>query len=161
VKLLAGVLGALLLLALGLVAGALALNRVPLFEPPGPVARLEAYLTTNVAETGADSPFPELRPRRFDAPPPLVLQAAAEAATRLGWKEVVVDGEARRIMAVVETPLLGFRDDIVLWVEEAPEGGSVLQARSESRVGRGDLGANAKHVRNAFGAVADILAWER
>ena len=43
-----------------LVAGLLG-NRPPLFSPPGPLERLKAYLTTNVAETRPDHPFPELR----------------------------------------------------------------------------------------------------
>lgn len=45
-----------------LLAGALLLNRPPIFAPPGPMERLKTYLTTNVAETSEGHDFAELRP---------------------------------------------------------------------------------------------------
>jgi hypothetical protein len=51
-----------------------------------------------------------------------------------------------RIEATATTPWFGFRDDIVIRVQPAP-GGSRVDVRSLSRVGKGDLGANAKRIR--------------
>jgi hypothetical protein len=50
-----------------LLAGALLLNCPPLFAPPGPLVRLKACLTTNIAETRDGHFFPELRPPLFAA----------------------------------------------------------------------------------------------
>ncbi len=132
------------------IVGGLLLNRPPLLAPPGPLERLKTYFTSNVAETRLDHEFPELRP-------PLVLADAVQtkevvlAAIRsLGWGEVrVLDGEVR---AVVISPLLGFRDDVVVRLEAAGRG-TLLHARSASRVGKGDLAANARYLQMLFGEV--------
>ena len=40
----------------------------------------------------------------------------------------------------------GFKDDVVVRVRENAEGGSLVDVRSVSRVGRSDLGVNAKRI---------------
>jgi uncharacterized protein (DUF1499 family) len=66
-----------------------------------------------------------------------------------GWTTVATNSDAGRIKTT--TPWFGFSDDVVIRVVPAP-GGSRIDVRSVSRVGKGDLGANAKRVR-AFTAV--------
>jgi uncharacterized protein (DUF1499 family) len=129
------------LLAAGIIA-----NRLPLTDPPGFLTRLSTYLNTNVAETKEDSPFPELRPRRYNAPPSLILDVARRAAQSLRWEVTTVDNTNREVQAVVTTKVWGFKDDITIRVEPAQPGGSLLLVRSASRVGKGDLGANTRHV---------------
>jgi uncharacterized protein (DUF1499 family) len=51
-----------------------------------------------------------------------------------------------RIEAVDTTLLYGFKDDIVVRVQEGAEGTRV-DVRSMSRVGKSDLGMNAKRIR--------------
>ena len=41
----------------------------------------------------------------------------------------------------------GFRDDVVIRVRPEPGGGSRVDVRSVSRVGKGDVGTNAKRLR--------------
>ena len=51
-----------------------------------------------------------------------------------------------RLEATATTPWFGFKDDVV--VRLTPAGtGSRVDVRSKSRVGRSDLGANAKRIR--------------
>jgi len=50
------------------------------------------------------------------------------------------------IEAVARTPIMGFRDDVVVRVRPAREGARV-DIRSASRYGRSDLGVNASRVR--------------
>lgn len=141
----------ILTLPLVLIAGGLALNRPPLLAAPGPLERLRTYLTTNVAETHPDHRFPELRTPLI----PVDLDAAAaalKAAVReLGWDEVreTEDGE---LHAVVVSKLFRFRDDVRVRLE-ATEEGTRLHVRSASRVGQGDLAANARHVQDLIIAV--------
>lgn len=133
-----------------LITGGLLLNRPPLLSPPGPLERIKTYLTTNVATTRLDHRFPELRS-------PLVpldtqqTQGAVFASMRsLGWSEIsVVDG---RTVAVVVSPLFGFRDDLSVWLEKAGSA-TLLHARSSSRIGKGDLAANTRHLRRLFAEV--------
>jgi uncharacterized protein (DUF1499 family) len=71
----------------------------------------------------------------------------------LGWQEVEVTRDG--IRAVVVSPLLRFRDDLSVQLEEL-EAGTRLHARSASRVGKGDLAANARHLRDLFAEVEHL-----
>lgn len=55
------------------------------------------------------------------------------------------------------TKIIKFKDDVTIWVEADGEERSTLFARSASRVGWGDLGANTRHLMNLFETV-DIIA---
>ncbi|MEJ2577017.1 MAG: DUF1499 domain-containing protein [Gammaproteobacteria bacterium] len=140
----------MLSLPVALLAGALLLNRPPWFEPPGPLARLRLYLTTNVAETRVDHARPELRPLVLALPEPDA-RARVEAAMRtLGWRNVRRTGEA--LTAEVVTPLLRFVDDVAVRLEPGADG-ILVQVRSASRLGRGDLAANTRHVLDLYAAL--------
>jgi len=145
----------LLALPFLLLAGGLLLNRPPLLAPPGPVERLKTYLTTNVAETQEGHVFPELRSPLFATEAKATQDAVVAAMRSLGWREVqVIDGEVR---AVAVSALFRFRDDVTVRLE-ATEGGTLLHARSASRIGEGDLAANAKHLRLLFAQVERLIS---
>lgn len=144
----------LLALPFVLVAGALLFNRVPMLSPPGPIERLKTYLTTNVAETREGHVFPELRPPVFAAEAKATRDAVVKAMRSLGWRETQeTDGEIR---AVVVSAIFKFGDDVSVHTE-ATEQGTLLHARSASRVGKGDLGANARHLRVLFAQVERLV----
>ena len=64
----------------------------------------------------------------------------------MGWKVTAADAREQRIEATDTTFWFGFVDDIVIRIR--PEGvGSRIDVRSLSRVGVGDLGANASRIR--------------
>jgi uncharacterized protein (DUF1499 family) len=138
-----------------LVAGIMS-NRLPLTDPPGLVRRLATYLNTNVAETSEDSLFPELRLRRYEAPEGLLFDIARRAVQSLKWEIANLDAEKKEIQAVVTTKMWKFKDDVTVQVRPAQPSGSVLWIRSTSRVGKGDLGANTRHVMDLVDAVNDI-----
>ncbi len=140
------------LLAAGLIS-----NDLPWSDPPGMGTRLLTYLSTNVAETTPDTAFPELRPRTYAAPAALMFDVARRAAEALHWELSMVEPEARKIEAVVTTRVIKFKDDVTIWVESDGEERSTLFARSASRVGKWDLGANTRHLMNLFETV-DIIA---
>lgn len=127
--------------------GGLLGNRPPLLAPPGSLERLKTYLTTNVAETRPDHIFPELRPPLVAADAARTRAIAVGAMRSLGWQEIRDEGNG--IGAVVVTPFLGFRDDVTLRLQET-DAGTLVHARSASRIGKGDLGANARHLRDLF-----------
>ena len=140
------------LLAAGIIA-----NRLPLSDPPGFMTRLLTYLNTNVAETAADSPFPELRPQRYDAPPELLFDVARRAVQNLNWEIVSMDNDKKEIKAVVTTKMWKFKDDIFISVVSAQPNGSQLMIRSTSRIGKGDLGANTRHVMDLMEMVNALI----
>jgi uncharacterized protein (DUF1499 family) len=74
------------------------------------------------------------------------LQHSLDAARSLGWRIVATDGIEGRIEATATTAWFGFQDDVVIRVQPAGQG-SRVDIRSASRVGRSDVGANAKRIR--------------
>ncbi len=136
-----------------LLIGGLYLNQPPIQEPPGFWPRLNVYLTTNVAETRLNHPFPELELRRYTLAPAHLFAKVEQALTSLGWEVVERDPLTYQLRAVIETPLMRFRDDFT--VKIIPNGqGSELHLRSQSRVGRGDLAANTRHIMLLYAALA-------
>jgi len=149
----------LIIIVLGpvlLLAGAILLNRVPLTEPPGFMARIGTYLGHNVARLEPNSAFPELQPALRPVKPALLCAAIPAALDALGWSWQR-DGDCS-FKATVTTPLLGFTDDVTIHVESVGEASSRLVVRSASRVGKGDLGANTRHILDLVNAVDRQLA---
>lgn len=140
------------------VIGGIGFNRLPLTDPPGLVERIKRYLTTNVAETVPDSPFPELRPRWYAVSADRLLLAVRAACDRLRWQVVASGVSAGRLRAVAQTALWGFKDEVEVRTENDAEHGAWLYVRSASRVGRADLGANSRHVLDLFAAVDAVVS---
>ena len=129
-----------------LLGGALISNNAPLLSPPGIWARLSLYLQHNVAQTGSDQLLPELSPIILQGEKDTLLQALAQALQALQWHDVVIDQHKARLSAVVTTPWLKFSDDISVQLLAIDGGRMELLVRASSRIGRGDLGANANHI---------------
>lgn len=97
--------------------------------------------------------YPDIKSLVLKAPPAEAVQRAIDAARKSGWEIVASDAPSGRIEATDTTSWFGFKDDIVVRVR--PEGtGSRVDVRSASRVGTGDIGANAKRVRQFLARVA-------
>ncbi len=91
--------------------------------------------------------YPDLMPLAVDSPPRAVLEAARSVAMELGWEIVAVDPAGGLLEATATTFWFGFEDDVAVRVRPAESGGALVDVRSVSRVGVGDLGANANRVR--------------
>ena len=147
----------LVLFGAALIAAGIMGNRLPFSEPPGWGTRLSTYLNTNVAETTQDSSFPELRPHRYDAPPALIFDITRRAVERLRWEVTGLNNDAHEITAVVTTKLWGFKDDVKIQIQPAQPSSSLLVVRSASRVGKGDLGANTRHIMDLVEIVDETV----
>jgi len=91
--------------------------------------------------------YPDIKPILVGDPPEKAFERALAAAQAMGWEIVARDAAAGRIEAVDSTFWFGFKDDVVVRVSAAPGGGSRVDVRSKSRVGRGDTGTNARRIR--------------
>lgn len=91
--------------------------------------------------------YPDVRPLTLPATAPgEAFARALDAARGAGWAIVAADSSAGRIEATATTGWFGFKDDVVVRVR--PEGsGSVIDVRSVSRVGKSDVGTNARRIR--------------
>jgi uncharacterized protein (DUF1499 family) len=94
--------------------------------------------------------YPDIQPILLNVPVARALDQAAAAARDLGWTVVAVDRGTATVEATDTTRWFHFTDDVAIRVRESAAG-SRVDIRSKSRVGRGDLGANARRIR-AFAA---------
>jgi uncharacterized protein (DUF1499 family) len=97
--------------------------------------------------------YADLAPLTLNVPPGRAFDRALTAARTMGWELVASDPAAGRIEATDTTFWFGFKDDIVIRVAAAPPSGSRVDVRSLSRVGGGDIGANAARIRKYLKAL--------
>ena len=89
--------------------------------------------------------YPELQTLRSRQAFDEMFDRAVQVATGLGWEIYLQDRNAGVIEAVDSTAIMGFKDDIVIRLRTNADG-TVVDLRSVSRVGLGDMGANAKRI---------------
>lgn len=100
--------------------------------------------------------YPDLAPIVMPGAPDVVFEDVAVAAAGLGWQVTYQDADAGVLEATDTTAVFRFVDDVVIRVRRV-DGTTVVDVRSKSRDGRGDLGANAERIR----AFRDALAGAR
>lgn len=116
------------------------------------IAPLRADAPNPVEYAGLDTArqqlaaYPDIRPLILDEPVERAFERALEAARRQGWTIIAADRESGRIEATARTFWFGFRDDVVVRLTPL-DGRTVVDVRSKSRVGRSDVGANARRIR--------------
>ena len=104
-----------------------------------------------LAEMQTDA-YPDLTTRTLSDPPDVVFERALAAVDRLGWELVAQVPVEGRIEATDTTFWYRFKDDVVIRIRPGPNG-TLVDARSLSRVGRGDAGTNARRLRAFFDAL--------
>lgn len=92
------------------------------------------------------SAYPEIQPLVISQTAFESYEQAKATLDTLGWEVTREDIVNYELEAVEETPLLGFKDDVIIRVQSV-KGGSRIDVRSVSRVGISDLGANAKRIQ--------------
>lgn len=89
--------------------------------------------------------YPGLTGITLPAAPAAAFETALKAAKAQGWTIIASDAATGRIEATDTVPWWGFKDDVVIRL--TPDGdGTRVDVRSKSRVGKGDLGVNAKRI---------------
>jgi uncharacterized protein (DUF1499 family) len=91
--------------------------------------------------------YPDIVPLDLGVAAERALDEAAAVARQLGWEVVGVDRTRGQLEAIDTTFWFRFKDDIVVRVRATGASRSRVDVRSKSRVGRGDLGANARRIR--------------
>ncbi|MEQ1773833.1 MAG: DUF1499 domain-containing protein [Burkholderiales bacterium] len=90
--------------------------------------------------------YPDLQTSVFNQPLAQVFGTALAFADALNWNVAAAIEHEGRIEATATTPLLRFKDDVVIRIRVFGNT-SRLDIRSASRIGSSDLGANAKRIR--------------
>ena len=90
--------------------------------------------------------YSDIKPLTLAEDPATVIAKAEALVKARGWDVALV--AADRVEATDTVSAFRFKDDVVITAVPGAEGkGSIVNIRSVSRVGQGDLGVNAKRVR--------------
>jgi uncharacterized protein (DUF1499 family) len=110
--------------------------------------------------------YPDIGPLGAAATPQAAYDAAFAIVNKRRWR--VVEARAPqagrregRIEAVARTPVMGFRDDIVVRVRPEGSDGSRIDVRSSSRYGTFDFGANASRIRSLLDDVEEAITAQK
>jgi uncharacterized protein (DUF1499 family) len=90
--------------------------------------------------------YPDIVPLTLDVQEVQAFDRARSIAHKMGWEIINVDPQQGIIEATDTTFWFGFKDDIVIRVSSQGSG-SRIDIRSLSRVGKSDVGANARRIR--------------
>ena len=95
-----------------------------------------------VIQKGAPA-YIDLAPLKMPGPPDEIFAKAAILAGRIPtWTITRNDPQTHTLEGVATSGLFRFHDDFIIEVRPADGGGSLVEMRSKSRDGKGDLGAN-------------------
>lgn len=90
--------------------------------------------------------YPDLKTLEYTQPKAKLVEAATQAAENLGWEMVNTDADQGLVEATDTTTWFGFKDDIVIRVQDKGDK-RIVDIRSKSRMGASDLGKNAERIR--------------
>ncbi|MBI2412971.1 MAG: DUF1499 domain-containing protein [Deltaproteobacteria bacterium] len=91
--------------------------------------------------------YPDITPVVLPLPFNKAFDRALDSAKRMGWEIVAADKEAGRIEATDTTFWYGFKDDVAVRLRNISEKETRVDVRSVSRVGKSDVGTNARRIR--------------
>jgi uncharacterized protein (DUF1499 family) len=100
----------------------------------------------NDVSTGATPQYGDIQPQRFSQSSEQVFNAALETSRQMGWEIRESAPATGTIEAVATTRLFKFKDDVTVTITREAEQ-TIVNVRSRSRVGKGDLGTNARRIR--------------
>lgn len=99
-----------------------------------------------------------LEPLRLPSDPDQAFKEVSTMASEMhGWTITYEDPKTRSIEGIAVTPLFHFRDDFVIQVRPASSG-SLVEMRSKSRDGVGDVGANYKRIKAFFASLSSAAS---
>lgn len=98
--------------------------------------------------------YADLQPLKIAKPVADVVSDAERLARQQGWDIAVADRAAGQLEATASVSYIRFKDDVIVRVRPSDDGkASIVNMRSVSRIGVGDLGANAKRIRSFLKAL--------
>lgn len=113
-----------------------------------------AYNTQLAATQKAAPAYADLAPLKMAGPPGEVFAKTAILAGRIpNWLITHNDPQTHTLEGIATSGLFKFHDDFIIEVRPAEGGGSLVEMRSKSRDGKGDLGANYHRIMSFLNLV--------
>jgi uncharacterized protein (DUF1499 family) len=121
-------------------------------EMPGNQGRDMKYDATKYApaQEGAAA-YKDLTPLKLEGKPDDVFKKVEIIAGEIpDWQITYNNSDKRIIEGIATSAMFRFKDDFVIEVREAGGGASLVEMRSKSRDGKGDLGVNFRRIQSFF-----------
>ena len=112
--------------------------------------------TINDVQTGATPEYPDIQAQHFAQPADKVFSAALATARDMELEVTNQSSDKNEIRAVATTRVFRFKDDVTISVARK-DNFTLVDVRSRSRIGKGDLGANARRIRDFQARLAGKL----
>lgn len=107
--------------------------------------------------------YPDIQPMEISSPAADTFALVLSAADKLQWVVTANNETTLTLEATDTTSFFHFVDDVIVRVrpsEMSPETTSTVDIRSRSRMGQGDMGANAARIRNFRDALENLRITE-
>ncbi|HUO04355.1 MAG TPA: DUF1499 domain-containing protein [Candidatus Binataceae bacterium] len=102
-----------------------------------------------------ESTYGIVAPLKERLAPKDAFQRVQEIAARIpAWKVTYTDAATMTLEAVAFSSIFRFPDDVIVQVRPSSDGGSLIEMRSKSRFGVGDLGVNHRRINRFFDRMA-------
>jgi len=119
-----------------------------------PMVLVRIWPMINDVSTGQTPEYPDIQPQRLPGiSAGEAFEISLSTAESMGWELREANRDQGVIEAVATVPVFRFRDDVTVTVT-AEDGAAVINLRSRSRVGKSDLGENARRIRRFQAALA-------
>jgi uncharacterized protein (DUF1499 family) len=91
--------------------------------------------------------YPDIEPLVLNADMQIVMDIAVDLIIQRDWELIAINRKDGRIEATEKLAWFGFKDDVVLRFSELDDDRIQVDMRSKSRIGRSDVGVNAKRIK--------------
>ncbi|MEY3283140.1 MAG: DUF1499 domain-containing protein [Acidobacteriota bacterium] len=122
-----------------------------------PLVLVRIWPMINDVRTGETPQYADLQPQRLAGRSiGEAFDAAMDVVAAMEWEIREANRDQGVIEAVATVPVFRFRDDVTITIT-SEAGAAVVNVRSRSRVGKSDLGENARRIRRFQAALAAKL----
>ncbi len=104
----------------------------------------------NTVETGRTPQYPDVQPQYYTAEPTRIFEETRDGLTALESFEITNTDPATFMLAAEHHGVFGLISDITINIQPVTEFVTQVNIKSSNRLGRGDLGQNARNIQTVF-----------
>lgn len=104
----------------------------------------------NTVETGRTPQYPDVQPQYYTAEPTRIFEETRDALKTLDSFEMTIADPAAFMLEAEHHAIFGLTSDITINIQPVTEFVTQVNIKSSNRIGRGDLGQNARNIQTIF-----------
>ncbi len=104
----------------------------------------------NTVETGRTPQYPDVQPQYYTAEPARIFEETRDGLTALTDFQVTTTDPATFMLKAEHHGIFDLTSDITVTIQPVTEFVTQVNIKSSNRIGRGDLGQNARNIQTVF-----------